>query len=82
MVIGLKYGRNRVEDREARDLTCHMIRQFLSALAERNGSINCTYLIGYDLAVPESDKAAKIKVLITKCPTLVRDAVELLEELL
>ncbi|HVP94306.1 MAG TPA: C-GCAxxG-C-C family protein [Methanoregulaceae archaeon] len=83
MVIGLRHGRDTVEDKDARDTTYKIVQQFLASFAERNGSVNCRELIGHDLSDPESyDRAAKSGVFTTKCPALVRGAVEVLEEIL
>jgi len=64
--------------------------QMASAMAEFNrrftalhGSLNCTDLCGYDLSIPEQGAEARQKnVFATVCPSLVRDAATILEELL
>jgi C_GCAxxG_C_C family probable redox protein len=61
-----------------------------AAMAEFNrrfkalhGSLKCTELIGYDLSVPgEADEAFQKDVFTNVCPGLVRDAVEILVDLL
>ena len=50
---------------------------------ERNGSVNCTELLGYDLSNPdEYEKARDSRLFVTKCPELVRDAAAILEKIL
>jgi len=56
-----------------------MTREF----SERNGSINCTELLGYNLSIPEEYIQARDKRLfLTKCTSLVRDAADILEKIL
>jgi C_GCAxxG_C_C family probable redox protein len=48
-----------------------------------HGSLKCTELIGYDLSIPEKAAEAFQKDVFTNvCPGLVRDAVEILVDLL
>jgi C_GCAxxG_C_C family probable redox protein len=83
MVIGLKYGKVKAKDEEARDRTYEMVREFVPRFQSRHGSIRCKELLGYDLSNPQEGEAAKKKGLFgTLCPQLVRDAAEILEEIL
>jgi C_GCAxxG_C_C family probable redox protein len=57
--------------------------EFNRRFKEIYGSINCTDLLGYDLAKPEeAAKAHESGIFITKCPNFVRDAATILEDLL
>ncbi|MFZ0926637.1 MAG: nuclear transport factor 2 family protein [Halobacteriota archaeon] len=48
----------------------------------RNGSIECTRLLEYNLSDPQQvAEAKKSKVVVARCPAFVRDAVELVETL-
>lgn len=83
MVIGLKYGKTRANDEDATEKTRALVRQFIHEFTEKNGSINCTELLGYDLSEPEAYSAAKNRGLfMTKCPALVRDSADILERIL
>jgi C_GCAxxG_C_C family probable redox protein len=83
MVIGLKYGRRRAKDRKARDRTAKLIKEFVSQFQDRNKSIECRELIGCEIDTPERMRAARKKGLFTTvCPELVRDAAEIIEEIL
>ena len=83
MVIGLKYGMTQAKDEGARDKTYKRAQEFASKFKARHDSIVCRELLGYDLSKPEGRKAAHDKGLFTTlCPQLVRDAVEILEQLL
>ena len=83
MVIGLKYGKAVPGDDAATDKTRALVRQFISTFTQKNGSVNCTELLGYNLSKADEFETARGKNLfVTKCPELVRDAVEILEKML
>jgi C_GCAxxG_C_C family probable redox protein len=83
MVIGLKYGKTKAEDECARDKTYELVREFVNRFQSRHGSIICKELLGYDLSNPQEGEAVKEKGLFdTLCPQFVRDATEILEEIL
>jgi len=83
MVIGLKYGKAEPGDDAATEKTRALVRQFILAFTQKNGSVNCTELLGYDLSkTDEFEKAREKKLFVTACPELVRDAVEILEKML
>jgi len=83
MVIGLKYGMTKAKDEGARDKTYKLAQELVTRFRSRHGSMVCRELLGYDLSNPEGRKAAFDKGLFfTLCPHLVRDAVEILEQLL
>ncbi len=83
MVIGLKYGRTRVEDEETKEKAYSLVREFADRFESRNGSIVCTELLGYDIGTPEERELAREQGLFaTLCPRLVRDAAEIIERIL
>ena len=83
MVIGLKYGKVKAEDDEARDKTYELVRKFVNRFQSRHGSIICKELLGYDLNNPqEGETVKKMGLFDTLCPQFVRDATEILEEIL
>ncbi len=83
MVIGLKHGRTVVEDRDAHRKTNSLINDFVRLFKSRNGSIVCKELLGCDVSTPEGLNSAREKKLFTTvCPKYVRDAAEIVEELL
>jgi C_GCAxxG_C_C family probable redox protein len=83
LVIGLKYGKVHSGDDAATEKTRALVREFIQEFTERNGSVNCTELLGYNLNNPEDyKKAHEEKLFFTKCPTLVRDAANILEQIL
>ena len=83
MVLGLKYGKTKPEDNAAKEKTYRLVRELIRRFEERHKTILCRNLINIDLSTPEGLRAAQEKkVFATACPLFVRDAVEILEELL
>jgi len=83
MVIGMKYGCTRLDDLEAKDKTYSVANAFITEFMNRNHSLNCTDLIGHNLSDPKALAIAREKKLFhTKCANFVRDAGEILEEVL
>jgi len=83
MVIGLKYGRTRADDIEAKMKTAKMTNEFAKKFRARHGSISCTELIGCNISTLEGFEEAKKKDLFKQvCPAYVKSAVEILEVIL
>ncbi len=83
MVIGLKYGRTRADDVEAKMNTVEAVRKFAEKFKARHGSIGCTKLIGCNVSTPEGYEEAKKKDMFKQvCPEFVKSAAEILEEIL
>jgi C_GCAxxG_C_C family probable redox protein len=83
MVIGLKYGKAKADDNDAKEKTYAFVQEFSKQFIERNKSLNCTELLGCDLGTPEGrTKAKEQNLIVTICEKLVRDAAEILEEIL
>jgi len=82
LAIGLKHGRIRADDLEARDLTYSLMKTFSERFLARHGSISCSGLLGCDLGTPAGLKEAQDKNLFqTACTSYVKDAAEILEDL-
>ena len=83
MVIGLKYGKTQADDDAATEKTRTLVRQFIHEFSHKNGSVNCTDLLGYDMSDPKGYAAAKDSgIFMIRCPLLVRDAADILEKIL
>ncbi len=83
MVIGLAHGKTREDDDAATEKTRALTRRFIAEFTRKNGSINCTGLLGCNLGNPdEYIRARDEELFITKCPLLVRDAADILEQIL
>ena len=82
MVLGLRYGQAS-SDRDAKEVIYARVREFADRFKARNGSVACRDLLGCDIGTPEGFRHAKDeKLLTTLCPKFVRDACEILEEML
>lgn len=83
MVIGLKHGRAAVEDAQAHETTYRLMNEFVRRFKLRNGSIVCRELLGCDISTTEGLRSARQQNLFTTvCPGYVRDAAEIIEEIL
>jgi C_GCAxxG_C_C family probable redox protein len=83
MAIGLKYGRTRPDDLEAKQKTRAKVKEFVAQFIERNGSIECKRLLGVDISIPEGFSLAKEKGFFdSKCPKYIEDAVDILDGIL
>ena len=83
MAIGLKYGRTRSDDEAAKEKTYELMHEFVKRFKERNTSILCNVLLGFDISTPEGrERAAEKDTHANVCPKYVQDAAEILEDLL
>lgn len=83
MILGLKYGATTATDKEQKELNYAKVRELVTQFITRNKSIKCKDLLGCDISTPEGMKLAhETGVLKTLCPKLVKDAAEILENLL
>ncbi len=82
MVIGLKYGAA-TGDREAKEKTYRAIREFAEQFKAKHGALDCKDLLGCDISTPEGFEEMKKRGLHEKvCTKLVRDACEIVDEML
>ena len=83
MVIGLTQKREDIGNATAREKVYGLARRFIEEFTERNKSVNCTELVGYDLSDPKQfAEAREKKVFATRCSKIVRDAGEILDGIL
>lgn len=86
MVLGLRYGSKPYGEssfQERKEKTYLLVADLLDKFKERNGSINCRELIGYDLDDPiKHAEAKRLGIFTTQCHKYVRDAIEFTEEIL
>ena len=83
MLIGLKHGNVKPDDKEARRKTYEVAREFVNKFESRHGSVKCKDLIGWDINTKEGYDAAKEKKLFeTVCPRYVEDAAMIIEQIL
>ena len=82
MVLGLKYG-NTEEDKQAKENTYIKVIQYAKKFSARNGTVKCHDLLDCDITTREGLEIARQKgVFSSICPGLVKDAAEILEEML
>lgn len=83
LILSLKYGHIRADDSQAKEETYNKVREFAHQFKSRHGSIVCRDLLGCDIGTPVGLKLAKEKNLFsTVCPGFVRDAAEIIEQVL
>jgi len=83
MVIGLKYGSVESGNTESKNHTYELVYEAAKRFRARNGCIHCNELLGIDIHNPEDRaRAVEQNLFSSKCPDFVRDAAEILEELL
>ena len=83
MVIGLKHGRYDPSDSESKEKTYSLVSEFSRRFKDVYGSVRCTELLGYDLGTKEGmESARKNDLFNTLCVDFVKNAVEILEQIL
>ena len=82
LVLGLRYGGPTVSDPSARAKLYERVREFVTRFKARNHSLVCRDLLGCDISTPEGwQQMQERRLHQTVCPSFVRGAVELLEEM-
>jgi C_GCAxxG_C_C family probable redox protein len=82
MVLGLRYGRSS-PDQATKERVYARIQEFAERFNARNSSLSCKGLLGVDISTPGGHELARKKQLFTTaCPRFVRDAAEVLDEML
>ncbi|MGA2092346.1 MAG: C-GCAxxG-C-C family protein [Sedimentisphaerales bacterium] len=83
MVLGLKFGRTRADDIEAKMKVAKLTNEFAKKFKARHGSIACTALLGHNVSTSEGFEAAKKQDAFKQiCPKYVISAAEILDEML
>lgn len=84
IVIGLKYGRGRNDDNEAKEVTYAKTREFMERFSEKHGTYACRKLLnGCELTTEEGQKYFKENDLLNKaCKLCVESAVEILNNII
>jgi hypothetical protein len=78
---GLLFGSTNPDEKEAKDLTCALTREFIARSVQKNGTVSCTELLGCDISTDKGLARAR-PLTRTLCPRYVNGAVEILEEVL
>jgi C_GCAxxG_C_C family probable redox protein len=83
MVLGLKHSLESDPPQQKKDKTYAAVKKFSEAFKAKNGSLLCRDLLGLDLNTLEGARKAKeTDAIKAKCSKYVRDAAEILQEML
>lgn len=83
MAIGLKFGRYKPQDKDAKTRTYEYVQRFAEKFLARHDSLSCKDLIGCDITTTDGMQHAKDNNLFkTVCVDLVKTATEILDEIL
>jgi C_GCAxxG_C_C family probable redox protein len=83
MALGLAHGPGAQLDPPRKEVAFARVAELWRRFAEQHGSIECKDLLGVDLSVPGArEQAIASGVFKTVCPAAVKDATQLLVELL
>lgn len=82
LVVGLKYGNDTQEEGNTKWLCYEKTVEFTNIFQKRKGSIVCRELLDCNIGEPEKMKFANETGLFKRvCPGMIKEAVEILEEL-
>ena len=83
MVLGLKYGHCHSESDEEKGRAYQISEDFMNRFIQKNGTVVCRELLGYDLSEPEDMKKIKeLNLFKTTCTEMVRCATEIVDEMI
>ena len=83
MVLGLKYGKTKPSDDEAKRKTYCLVNEFVDKFKAKHQSIVCRELLNCEITTPEGLQDFKDRKLAeTHCTSFVKDAADILEEIL
>ena len=83
MVLGLKYGKSRIDDMESKIKSDEVCDRFLDEFKKENGSYICNELLKCDISTEEGIQYALDNNLFTEfCPKMVESATIITEKIL
>ena len=83
MAIGLKYGATNAADKETKEKVYALVKEFSDRFKVRHEGVTCKDLLGVDIGTAEGHKIAQEQKLYgTVCTKLVKDAAEIVGEIL
>ncbi len=83
LALGLAFGMKDTADQPAKERTYALVAEAVQRFRERTGAIACPDLLGLDISIPEQLQTARDRNLFKeKCPTFVKIAAEIVEQLL
>lgn len=82
-VLGLKYGHCHLGNEEEKGRAYRISEDFMNRFMQKNDTVVCRELLGYDLSEPEDMKKIKeLNLFKTTCPEMVRCATEIVDEMI
>ena len=83
MVLGSLYGQHDLSDEESRQTANDVTARLMQGFADTCGSYLCKEILGYDISTPEGKRNAREQNLFEeRCPQMVVNAVNVLEEII
>lgn len=80
LVIGLKYGHDKAEDHNAKNMCNQKTEEFLRRFEEIHGTVICRELLECDIFTEEGrERAMNLNLFTTVCADYVSDAIDILE---
>lgn len=83
MVLGVKYGHYREEDKEQKAVMLRKYANFKECFLSKYSSCICRELLGYDISNSEElEKVLEEGLLFDFCPCVVEDVINILEKII
>ena len=83
MVLGLEYGHYHMEAPDEKGNAYKKAEEFMNRFIERQGTVVCRELLGYDVSKPEDVTSIKeLDLFKSVCPKMIRCATEIVEQML
>lgn len=83
MALGLKYGHYHMDAPEEKGTAYRKAEEFMNYFIEKNGTVVCRELLGYDVSKPEDmEKIKELDLFKSTCPKMIRCATEIVEQML
>ena len=83
MVLGLKYGHFHMNAPEEKGNSYKKAEEFMNCFIEKNGTVVCRELLGYDISKPEEmSRIKELDLFKSTCPKMIQCATEIVEQML
>lgn len=82
MIIGLKYGMTDAKNKKSKIKTYEVVENFINKFKSRNNSITCRELVGFDMSSFKTLSPDLSKIVMERCPKLLRDSAEIIDKIL
>ncbi len=83
MVLGLKYGHCHAENAQEKKKAYQIAEDFMNRFIEKQGTVVCRELLGYDVSKTEDmEKIKELNLFETVCPKMIRCATEIVDQMM